>query len=102
MNNLGTDKLKADTLARYMEVKHLSDIDAAIALGRTRHAVNTYRQRYPECKPEAAPKPQRPADVPKPVRDDVRKVNVANVAGSSTQWGSMSVSLPKEPFEVPV
>ena len=91
--NAGAEKLKAETRARYETVAHLSDKDAAAVLGLAVHSVRSWR-RDQRPKVEVA----RPVYVPKPVRDDVRKVTVANPASSSTALGVMTISLPKEPW----
>ena len=90
----GTEKLKAETRARYATVAHLSDAEAAAALGLAVHSVRSWRR-------DQRPKVEvvRPAYVPKPIRDDVRKVTVSNVAGfSSGEPQAMQISLPKEPW----
>ena len=87
------DKIKAE----YVANRALSINACARAMGRTPGAVKYYRIHHPEARPDNYGE-KKPRSVYQPKRDDVRKVTVANVAGSSTQWGSMSISLPKEPW----
>jgi hypothetical protein len=91
--NAGTEKLKAATREKYAAVAHLSDRDAAAVLGLAVHSVRSWRR---DQRPKV--EPVRPVYGPKPVRDDVRKVTVANPASSSTALGVMTISLPKEPW----
>ena len=90
------ERIKADYIAH----RHLSNADAARAMGRTESAVKDYRKHHPESRSEGygqhSAKPQRPAYVPP--RADVRRVTVASAGASSTQFGISTVSLPREPW----
>jgi hypothetical protein len=84
--------------AEYIANRHLSVAACARAMGRTEGAIEDYRKRHPEAQMPGHAKAVAARAEYAPPRDDVRKVIVPNVAGSSTQWGFMSISLPKEPW----
>lgn len=72
---------KAETHARYMAVRHMTDQAAADAMGRQKHTVVAYRRQYPDTAPDVQAEPPAPP-APKPPRPGVIQLAIPMVEPS--------------------